>query len=150
MTGSYGNNMKNRWEEFVGDVRNMRGRFPLTTMGVLFLVDHSILGDNQFARLLDMLRKLRLSSSAGEAYDATCLVIAQAEGAGRARLRLDEVPDQSRSRPVLRIHAYYGLHSSAVERVAARQLRAGATAPTVEATPPPDHAGPPALDETLT
>lgn len=144
MTGSYGNNMNNRWEEFVGDVRNIRGRFPLATLGVLFLVDHSIIGDNQFERLLDMLRKLRISSAAGEAYDATALVIAEAVGEGDARLLLDKVPED------LRLPQFFEDVLTVVftrlpvsERRAARRLRDGAS-PTAEANPPAELSGVPA------
>lgn len=43
MTGSYGN-MKNRWEEFVGDLRNLRGRHPLAVLGVLVMADQCARG----------------------------------------------------------------------------------------------------------
>lgn len=148
MTGSYGNNMKNRWEEFVGDVRNMRGRFPLATMGVLFLADQSIIGDNQFARLIDMLRKLRLTSSAGDAFDATCLVIAEATGAGEAKLRLDEVPEDlapAQFFDAMLTTVFTRLPVS--ERLAARQLRTAGAPPTAEATPPAGPTGPPPTED---
>lgn len=92
MTGSFNNNLNNPWEEFVGDVRNIRGRFPLAALGVLFLADNSILRSSGFPRLLDMLRKLRAISVTAQTYDATGLVIARAIGAGRAELIADAVP----------------------------------------------------------
>jgi hypothetical protein len=39
MTSSFAKNINNRWEEFVGEVRNLRGRYPLASLGVLYLAD---------------------------------------------------------------------------------------------------------------
>ena len=138
MTGSYSNNMKNRWEEFVGDVRNMRGRFPLASLGVLFLVDHRI-PTGQWDRLLDMLSKLRLASAAGHAYDATALVVAEATGRGEAALLTDRVPTE------LRLGPFFSDLLSAVftrlpttQRKMARDIYGRRKLPTAEADPPGD------------
>lgn len=68
---SFGNNLNNRFEEFVGDAHNLKGRFPLSATGVVFVV-RSTIGDegDQLARVVDMLRKLTEPGL----YDATCLV----------------------------------------------------------------------------
>lgn len=93
MTGSFGNNMNNRWEEFTGDLRNMRGRFPLAVLGIVYLADVAILKEpNQFRRLLDMLRKLRMETLPSRAYDATALILANATGTGKATLAMGDVP----------------------------------------------------------
>ena len=95
MTGSFGKNMTNRWEEFVGDLRNIRGRFPLAVLGVVFLADSSILvrEPNAYERLTDMLRKLRREALPNRAYDATALILASSLGAGRAEMDMASVPD---------------------------------------------------------
>ena len=147
MTGSYSNNMKNRWEEFVGDVRNMRGRFPLASLGVLFLVDHRV-PKGQWDRLLDMLNKLRLSSAAGDAYDATALVVAEATGRGEARLLTDRVPEELRLGPF-----FSGLLSAvftrlpSTQRKTAREIYGRRELPTAEANPPEEVGAVPANEE---
>ena len=95
MVSSFGKNLTNRWEEFVGDLRNIRGRFPLAALGVVFLADHSIVEGERysFQRLLDMLRKLRLETSPGRAYDAATLLLATPDRDTGARLQMDAVPE---------------------------------------------------------
>ncbi len=136
MTGSFNNNLNNRWEEFVGDVRNIRGRFPLATLGVLFLADASILRSTAFPRLLDMLRKLRAPSSSGAAYDSTALVVAQATGTGTAELLRDEVPADLHPDPFFAaLMATVFERLPVAERDAARALYRRGQLPTVEADP---------------
>lgn len=84
MTGSFSNNLKNRFEEATGDLLNIRRRYPLAALGYVFLVTANILeAPNQFAFLKDMLRKLaRLgarSEGGGETYDASCLLVVDYE-----------------------------------------------------------------------
>lgn len=96
MTGSFGKNLNNRWEEFVGDVRNMRAQFPMAALGVLYLIDKSVTSDGeafQFSRLKDMLLKLQMTTLDGHAYDAAGLIIAKAIDKERAVLRQELVPD---------------------------------------------------------
>jgi len=72
---SFGNNQKNRFEEAVGDLRNLRGRYPLAALGFAYLVRSTILdegGQWEFAQ--DMTRKLRLED---RGYDATVLLVAE-------------------------------------------------------------------------
>jgi hypothetical protein len=135
MTGSFNNNLNNRWEEFVGDVRNIRGRFPLATLGVLFLADASMLTSTAFPRLLDMLRKLRAPSTTGSAYDGTALVIARATAAGAADLLLDDVPADLRPDPFFATLLSVVFERLPVsERRAARNLYHRAQLPTAETT----------------
>lgn len=76
--GSYGKNLHNRFEEYVGDIRNLRGRFPMASMGVLHLV-HSNIDDEAGAWdfTVDMMRKLQLET---HGYDTTCVLLAHWEG----------------------------------------------------------------------
>jgi hypothetical protein len=88
MVSSYGNNLRNRFEESYGDAINLRGRFPLATLGFLFAVRSNIpAADLIFLR--DMLDKLRESSG----YDATCLIIVEWAGTGPVILRSDMMHD---------------------------------------------------------
>lgn len=69
---SFGNNLNNRFEEFVGDAHNLKGRFPLAAVGIVFLVRSTIEddGEDRLPRLIDMLRKLNTP----DLYDSTCLI----------------------------------------------------------------------------
>ncbi|MEZ5294794.1 MAG: hypothetical protein R2697_00540 [Ilumatobacteraceae bacterium] len=67
---SFGNNLNNRFEEFVGDAHNLKGRFPLAATGVIFVVRSTVDEGDQLTRVVDMLRKLRDPAL----YDATCLI----------------------------------------------------------------------------
>lgn len=70
MLGSYGKNLRNRFEESFGDAINLRQRFPLGAFGFLFVIDTAV-PHNDFVFLTNMLRKL--VDAAG--YDATCLML---------------------------------------------------------------------------
>jgi hypothetical protein len=60
MLSSYWNNLRNRFEEFVGDARNLRGRYPLAAIGILFVVRSTITEETgAFDFLVDMLIRLR-------------------------------------------------------------------------------------------
>ncbi len=137
MTGSFGNNMNNRWEEFVGDLRNIRGRFPLAALGIVFMADIAIKDEpNQLGRLLDMLKKLRMEALPSRAYDATALVLARASGAGHAALALEHVPAElglSQFFKQLLSTAWSRLPIS--ERASARELYGTAELPTAEVQP---------------
>lgn len=90
--GSYGKNLHNRFEEYVGDIRNLRGRFPMASMGVLHLV-HSNIDDEVGAWdfTVDMMRKLQLEP---QGYDTTCVLLAHWEdGSGSVTLRLERTPE---------------------------------------------------------
>jgi hypothetical protein len=95
ITSSYGNNITNRWEEATGDLANIRGRFPLATIGFVVLVTQPILREeNSWARAKDMLRKLREENpgAPGLFYDGTCLIVADWK-ADKAKTYPTEVPD---------------------------------------------------------
>jgi hypothetical protein len=75
MVSSFGNNLKNRFEESYGDAKNLRARFPLAAIGFLFVFRSTILAQpGRFESAIDMLRKLR---SEMDVYDGTCMVLAE-------------------------------------------------------------------------
>ncbi|MGH3852836.1 MAG: hypothetical protein ACRDR6_04930 [Pseudonocardiaceae bacterium] len=101
MVSSFGNNLKNRFEESYGDAKNLRGRFPLAAIGFLFVFRSTILAKpGRFESAIDMLRKLR---SEMDVYDTTCMIVAEwgegtvtGDGAGatpeRVTIRNDVTP----------------------------------------------------------
>lgn len=133
MTSSFGKNMNNRWEEFAGDLRNLRGRFPLAVLGIVYLADASIQkAGNNYGRLVDMLLRLRLKAPLNPAYDATTLLLARPDD-GKARLVMDDVPTE--------LHPdqfFEGLLRAAFERLpvserdGARKLYGRGALPTAE------------------
>jgi hypothetical protein len=75
MVSSFGNNLKNRFEESYGDAKNLRARFPLAAIGFLFVFRSTILDvPARFEKAIDMMRKLRAEM---DVYDTTCMVIAE-------------------------------------------------------------------------
>lgn len=79
MTGSFGKNLGNRFEEAAGDLANIRRRYPLATFGYGYLATANVFDEPaSWERMKDMLRKLRSLSTSDDAasYDATCLVVA--------------------------------------------------------------------------
>lgn len=75
MVSSFGNNLKNRFEESYGDAKNLRARFPLAAIGFLFVFRSTILAKpGRFESAIDMLRKLR---SEMDVYDTTGMVVAE-------------------------------------------------------------------------
>jgi hypothetical protein len=95
MTGSFGKNLGNRFEEAAGDLANIRRRYPLATFGYAYLVTANVFDEpTSWERLKDMLRKLRSLSTSDEtaSYDATCLVVVDWESGGVA-LDDESVPE---------------------------------------------------------
>ncbi|MGI9120216.1 MAG: hypothetical protein ACR2G7_08880 [Acidimicrobiales bacterium] len=75
MVSSFRNNLPNRFEESYGDAKNLRGRFPLVSMGFLFLLRSTVTEEpGTLDRAVDMLRKLQDDV---DVYDATCLLLAE-------------------------------------------------------------------------
>jgi hypothetical protein len=70
-------NLPNRWEEFDGDLKNLRGRFPLAAIGALLLVPASALRTNAFLAAVDMKSKLTAPGRPWvNAYDAATVIVA--------------------------------------------------------------------------
>jgi hypothetical protein len=75
MVSSFRNNLANRFEESYGDAKNLRGRYPMASMGFLFVLRSTVLDElGTFEKVLDMLRKLRAETNV---YDATSVVVAE-------------------------------------------------------------------------
>ena len=73
MSGSFGKNLANRFEEAYGDVKNLRERYPLAAHGFFFLAHSSILDEpSAYGKAVHMLRQL---SRNGEVYDSVALLI---------------------------------------------------------------------------
>ena len=98
MVSSFRNNLPNRFEESYGDAKNLRGRFPMVSMGFLFLLRSTVTSEaGTLDRAIDMLRKLQLEI---DVYDACCLLIAEwadPPAFGGAVVRDDLVPDDLRA-----------------------------------------------------
>lgn len=94
MTGSFGKNITNPFEEASGDLLNIRRRYPMAAFGYAYLVTSNVFSEpNGFERIKDMLRKLgTLAASGQQPYDATCLVILDLSAA-KASLIESEVPN---------------------------------------------------------
>lgn len=94
MVSSFRNNLPNRFEESYGDAMNLRGRYPLVSMGFLFLLRSTVIHEvGTLERAIDMLRKLQHGA---DVYDATCLIIAEWDDPSSfsgVTLRNDVVPD---------------------------------------------------------
>ncbi|HVA59647.1 MAG TPA: hypothetical protein VNG13_03805 [Mycobacteriales bacterium] len=94
MVSSFRNNLPNRFEESYGDAMNLRGRFPLVSMGFLFLLRSTVTDEpGTLDRAIDMLRKLQQDV---DVYDATCLLVCEwgdPPSFGGVTLRNDVVPD---------------------------------------------------------
>lgn len=71
MTGSFGKNITNRFEEASGDLLNIRRRYPMAAFGYAYLVTSNVFGEpNGFERIKDMRRKLgTLTASGQQPYD---------------------------------------------------------------------------------
>ena len=96
MLSSYWNNLRNRFEEFIGDARNLRGRYPLAAIGILFVVRSTVFEETgAFDFLVDMLRRLR----SADLYDTVGLVVVawheEVSATWRGRLQLDRLVSES-------------------------------------------------------
>lgn len=91
MVSSFGNNLKNRFEESYGDAKNLRARFPLAAIGFLFVFRSTILEKpGRFEFAIDMLRKLRAEV---DVYDTTCMIVADWDDrVTTVRIRNDVTP----------------------------------------------------------
>jgi hypothetical protein len=95
MTGSFGKNITNRFEEASGDLLNIRRRYPLATFGYVYLVTSNVFDEpSGWERIKDMLRKLKSLTPGDErgSYDATCLLVLDRTGP-KPKLLEDKVPD---------------------------------------------------------
>lgn len=101
MLSSYGNNLKNRFEESYGDAKNLRGRHPMAALGFIYLLRANILKEEkQWLFAQDMLRKLREEDNV---YDAVGLMLADWNDDNFEGVRIldDPVPPDLRAGPFL-------------------------------------------------
>ena len=74
MSGSFGKNWTNRFEEAYGDVKNLKSRHPLAVTGFVMLLHEDVLSDaGNLSRIVSMLQKLQ---SEDDAYDVVGLILA--------------------------------------------------------------------------
>lgn len=78
MLSSYRNNLKNRYEEAIGEAYNLRDRYPLAAMGYAYIVRSNIFEEEgAFELLSDLLVRLRRPDGP---FDATMLLLAEWTG----------------------------------------------------------------------
>jgi hypothetical protein len=95
MTDSFGKNITNRFEEASGDLLNIRRRYPLATLGYVYLVTSNVFEEpSGWERIKDMLRKLQSLTPGDErgSYDSTCLLVLDRSTA-KPTLVESDVPD---------------------------------------------------------
>ena len=95
MTGSFGKNITNRFEEASGDLLNIRRRYPLATFGYVFLVTENVLNEpHGWERIKDMCRKLTTLAPGDDrgSYDAACLIVIDTSGTS-PHVMTREIPD---------------------------------------------------------
>lgn len=88
MSGSFGKNLANRFEEAYGDVKNLRERYPLCAHGFFFLAHESIVDEpSAFEKAVHMLRQL---SRNGDVYDAVALLLVEWDSAASVDVSFSE------------------------------------------------------------
>lgn len=98
MMSSFRKNLPNRFEEAYGDAANLRGRYPLASIGFLFVMRASVLSESgTLQRAIDMLRKLKDPAS----YDSTGLILLdyldKPDVGDRVEVMEDDVPEDLRA-----------------------------------------------------
>jgi hypothetical protein len=103
MLSSYRNNLANRYEEFIGEIRNLRGRYPLASIGLVWLVRSNILNERgALEYLVDVVRNLR-EMDEPRGYDAGAVVVgAWDPPLVGVSLEQQHVPEDLRLGPFLR------------------------------------------------
>jgi hypothetical protein len=129
-------NLPNRWEEFDGDLKNLRGRFPLAVIGVL-LVMPSIKFEDTLPSVIDMMAKLTAEGRPWtNAYDHAAIVIVDSwaiESTDRVGIRNDDPAISSRLPHELQPSSFFNamierlfLRAPIVEHLEARAAKAAA------------------------
>ncbi|ETJ04403.1 MAG: hypothetical protein Q605_AUC00688G0001, partial [Actinomyces urogenitalis DORA_12] len=94
LSGSFGNNLANRFEEAYGDAGNLRARYPLAAVGFAFVVSAAILAEpTQVDKAVDMMLKLR-DRGDGNGYTTTTLICYEPLPGGKVRLRPEVFPSE--------------------------------------------------------
>jgi hypothetical protein len=84
---SYLNNKNNRYEEAIGEARNLRDRYPMAAMGYAYIVRDNVFGGGAFELLRDLLVRLRKPDGP---FDATVMLVAEWEDSTRDLLRIED------------------------------------------------------------
>ncbi|MFM9876855.1 MAG: hypothetical protein ACKVOG_03260 [Rhodoglobus sp.] len=127
MMSSFRKNLPNRFEEAYGDAANLRGRYPLASIGFLFVMRASVVAEpGTLQRAIDMLRKLRDPAT----YDSTGLILVDysddPESTDKPSVLEDEVPEDLRAGQFFEHVIGRVLEVAPVEmHVAVRENRAG-------------------------
>lgn len=90
MSSSEANNIANRYEEYIGEIRNLRGRFPLASIGLLWLV-RSTIGSRQFEQLAHVVHSL-MGMDNPHGYDACGVIVAHWTSGSAVSLQQLNVP----------------------------------------------------------
>jgi hypothetical protein len=90
MSSSEANNIANRYEEYIGEIRNLRGRFPLASIGLLWLV-RSTIGPRQFEQLTHVVHSL-MEMRNPNGYDAGGVIVAHWTPGSTVTLQQATVP----------------------------------------------------------
>lgn len=78
-------NLPNRWEEFDGDLKNLRGRFPLAVIGVLIVIP-SVEYEKSLPPVIDMMTKLTAEKRPWtNAYDRAAIIVTDPWSTGATR-----------------------------------------------------------------
>jgi hypothetical protein len=84
---SYLNNKNNRYEEAIGEARNLRDRYPLAAMGYAYIVRDNIFEGGAFELLRDLLVRLRRPDGP---FDATVLLVAEWDDSSLELQRIED------------------------------------------------------------
>jgi len=71
---SYLNNKNNRYEEAIGEAKNLRDRYPMAAMGYAYIVRDNVFDGGAFELLRDLLVRLRKPDGP---FDATMMLVAE-------------------------------------------------------------------------
>jgi hypothetical protein len=128
-------NLPNRWEEFDGDLKNLRGRFPLAVIGALVIVPSDALTSTMPA-FIDKMTKLTVPGRPWvNAYDSAAIIVVESWEAGtvsKVNIVNDQLSEDQLTFELQPRHFFQSLLTRLLERapisehVAARKLQAQA------------------------
>ena len=92
MLSSYLKNKNNRYEEAVGEAKNLRDRYPMAAMGYAYLVRSNIYGEGgAYAFIRDLLIRLRKPDGI---FDATMLLVAEWDDSTRTLTQIEDPAEE--------------------------------------------------------
>lgn len=84
---SYLNNKNNRYEEAIGEAKNLRDRYPMAAMGYAYIVRDNVFDGGAFELLRDLLARLRKPDGP---FDATVMLVAEWDDTTRDLVRVED------------------------------------------------------------